>query len=587
MCLARGLSLILPGPLLIVVSELVVRLRLGQQVSLTEMSPAALAMICVAAVSSCLVITGLTCRPLFSFACLSIFLCLVTYLHLNKQLALGVPLMPWDLAEWRQIVVLLPALASSWQLISLSLVGMAFISLLVVLWRFSAWTICWRWRLIMIAFGGLYLVLSLHAGRSPIREWLYKRGVANILWDTNANFRYNGFLLPLLLNVGSLQMEPKGYGQHAVEQALLNLPKEVKRGPGGPTDVILYLGEAFWDPTRLGVRFSQDPMPNFRSLAKRGLAGELVSPVYGGGTANAEFELFTGIPASFFPEGTYPYQHYLKRNVEALPSIFQKNGYKTVAIHAFHGWYWMRSTVYPLLGFERFVAREEFPAIINDGPFPSDEPLVDRVLDELNASSGPAFIAAISMVSHGPYMYKPKTDQDIYVLDTMAPRSKLELENYASALYRADRALGRLVKALELRQRETLLIAFGDHLPTLSFAYQDSGYLKNPDNLNHDEKMFHTPVVIWSNQLPKSGEMPIMGMNYLGVVILQQVGIPLPKYFQFLESIMARVPVIRRHLPEEDEKMLGDSGRALRADIESARLLSYDRIIGAGYSFRP
>ncbi|MFB0965647.1 MAG: hypothetical protein QMC36_08445 [Patescibacteria group bacterium] len=44
---------------------------------------------------------------------------------------------------------------------------------------------------------------------------------------------------------------------------------------------MLILSESFWDPTKLpGVKFSQDPIPNYRALASEKGGGDFVSPMF-------------------------------------------------------------------------------------------------------------------------------------------------------------------------------------------------------------------------------------------------------------------------------------------------------------------
>jgi hypothetical protein len=53
---------------------------------------------------------------------------------------------------------------------------------------------------------------------------------------------------------------------------------------------------------------------------------------------------------------------------------------------------------------------------------------------------------------------------------------RLWLGNYLYLLDDADRELGRLADALARRQRRTLLLFYGDHLPDLGPVYQQLGF---------------------------------------------------------------------------------------------------------------
>lgn len=60
--------------------------------------------------------------------------------------------------------------------------------------------------------------------------------------------------------------------------------------------VIMVLSETFSDPTRVpGVSFSEDPMPNIRHVKAQTTSGLMLSPGYGGGTANIEYQALSGL----------------------------------------------------------------------------------------------------------------------------------------------------------------------------------------------------------------------------------------------------------------------------------------------------
>ena len=53
--------------------------------------------------------------------------------------------------------------------------------------------------------------------------------------------------------------------------------------------VIMILSETFSDPTRVpGIELTEDPMPDIRSIKETTTSGLMLSPGYGGGTANIE-----------------------------------------------------------------------------------------------------------------------------------------------------------------------------------------------------------------------------------------------------------------------------------------------------------
>ena len=146
--------------------------------------------------------------------------------------------------------------------------------------------------------------------------------------------------------------------------------KTAKLANGKKPNVIFVMSEAFWDPTLLtNVTFSEDPVPTIHRLQKESSTGYLLSPQFGGGTSNVEFEVLTGNSMSFLPGGSIPYQQYISKPIPSLASYFADQGYKSMGIHSYEGWFWDRNKVYKELGFESFKSSEHFVNPGNEGLF--------------------------------------------------------------------------------------------------------------------------------------------------------------------------------------------------------------------------
>ena len=131
---------------------------------------------------------------------------------------------------------------------------------------------------------------------------------------------------------------------------------DVKKKPN-----IIYLQlESFIDPTEVkSVKFSKDPVPNYRKLMKEYSSGYPTVPAVGAGTANVEFEVMTGMSVKFFGPGEYPYKSILKKTVcEAAPYDMKTMGYSTHAIHNHRGAFYYRNKVFANMGFDTFTCLE-------------------------------------------------------------------------------------------------------------------------------------------------------------------------------------------------------------------------------------
>lgn len=87
--------------------------------------------------------------------------------------------------------------------------------------------------------------------------------------------------------------------------------------------VIMVLSETFSDPTRVpGVSFSEDPMPNIRHVKAQTTSGLMLSPGYGGGTANIEYQALSGLSmANYSSTLSIAYQQLVPSSNGRLRSI--------------------------------------------------------------------------------------------------------------------------------------------------------------------------------------------------------------------------------------------------------------------------
>ncbi|MFR4021083.1 MAG: LTA synthase family protein, partial [Clostridia bacterium] len=210
--------------------------------------------------------------------------------------------------------------------------------------------------------------------------------------------------------------KPKDYSKEEIEgifsKGELGEDNIYTPGKDDDTDVkskpnIIYLQlESFIDPTRVkDVKFSKDPVPNFRKLMKEYSSGYLTVPAVGAGTANVEFEVMTGISAKFFGPGEYPYKSVLtEKTCEAAPYDFKQLGYGTHAIHNHRGAFYNRNKVFANMGFDTFTCLEYMNNVMKTPKnWAKDSLLTEQILDALNSTEGSDYIYTISVQGHGAY----------------------------------------------------------------------------------------------------------------------------------------------------------------------------------------
>ena len=281
-------------------------------------------------------------------------------------------------------------------------------------------------------------------------------------------------------------------------------------GKDDDTDVkskpnIIYLQlESFIDPTRVkDVKFSKDPVPNFRKLMKEYSSGYLTVPAVGAGTANVEFEVMTGISAKFFGPGEYPYKSVLtEKTCEAAPYDFKQLGYGTHAIHNHRGAFYNRNKVFANMGFDTFTCLEYMNNVMKTPKnWAKDSLLTEQILDALNSTEGSDYIYTISVQGHGKYPTEQVIENPaITVTQYQTEEQRWAYEYYANQIYEMDLFVKELTDTLSNYDEDVILVMYGDHLPALDMT---------EDSMADGSSIFQTQYIVWSNFDMKKKNMDI------------------------------------------------------------------------------
>jgi hypothetical protein len=295
-------------------------------------------------------------------------------------------------------------------------------------------------------------------------------------------------------------------------------------------DIIIVQSESLFDPGRLRGLHGGDFLPNLRRIAANALSGDLRVPAYGGLTSRTEFEVLTGYPVRLF-NTPYPYQGLVHRPIHALPRSTREAGYRNIAIHPYAAHFYRRNQVYPRLGFHSFLSVEDFADGDRHGYYVSDAALTERMLSLLDAADEPLLLFAVTMENHGPWDAERPIDPDaiaaIEIPEGLEPADALALRLYLHHLLRADQALGVLAAHVEKRDRATLVLFFGDHLPALHGVFATLGFA---DGRAPTEQP--VPWLLFGNRPLPTGRMDLES-HELAALVAGLAGVPDP-YFERL-----------------------------------------------------
>ena len=257
---------------------------------------------------------------------------------------------------------------------------------------------------------------------------------------------------------------------------------------GEAPDIVVIQSESFFDPSIIKGYEQANLTPNLKRLAAEGASGPLHVPTFGGGTIRTEFEVLTGLSLRYFGNMQFPYLQMNGKVVPGMVRTLRTHGYETVAIHGNDPTFWNRKTAFQALGFDRFVSQADFPKqAAMDGKYMSDRAMTDEIMSQLKDQGPPQFLFAISIEAHGPYDDSPGIDtaerDAIPVPAGVEGKDKLQTQNYVYHMRHADQELGRLADRLAKRERPTLLLFYGDHLPGLTDMYRRAGFVDGKDML--------------------------------------------------------------------------------------------------------
>ena len=422
-----------------------------------------------------------------------------------KLAVLGTPTSPDDFIN----VVNLYHLAEGWTRVAVVALLAAPVLALVVL-------VSWRRPATWFAIGALALLVTLVTlYPAPVRETLDRR-FGNSVWNQPENFRTRGLALHIVQEtVRTLAKVGKAPSEQAVAAALDGVPSAPVDlaalsgdGTAKPRDVHVIVLESFFDPLSLGPDWvPEDPFPeSFRALwAETGNALAL-SPVFGGYTANAEFETLCGFPVT---ENAVFFEGWLRRSVPCLPDVLRNAGYRTVASHPNVPGFWNRTLAYRLTGFDEYFSKASFDTSDSIGNFLLDHSYYAQVSELLAGTDDdrPLFNYMLTYHGHLPFPGAEAYPDEVSPgpgrpgPDGSPPDTAL-LNGYLNQVWYKSRDLMARLETLRAEDPDALIVVFGDHLPFLGpnyGVYDDVfGLPADRDDFTGEqfERLVSTPLIV-------------------------------------------------------------------------------------------
>ena len=344
-----------------------------------------------------------------------------------------------------------------------------------------------------------------------------------------------------------------------------------------PENIIIIMNESFSDLETLGKIKTDTPLlPFFHSLEENTTKGKIYVHVYGGGTADTEYELLTGSSKEFLPVGMVAYEAYTHDPEYGLVTTLKEAGFRTVAMHPFRAVNWNRKNVYERMGFDLFYSRTNWPDQMETiRGFASDRSVYDTILKlyREKEKGERLFTFCVTMQNHGGYTQSTWTDGFEPTVRLKYKKSYTKAETFLTLANESDSAFEYLTEQFADSPEKTMIVMFGDHLPNLGNAFYNKILGKKVSKLTAEEEMirYQTPYVIWTNYEREFREKDISA-NYLGSEILSEANLQMTPYNALQLEIMETLPVIGMtgvidssgvfhetgDLPEEYEALLNE-----------------------------
>lgn len=424
-------------------------------------------------------------------------------------------------------------------------------------WLIAAVFLIWLWcvsdvergkislriRGIFLTLGTVFL-LALYSFIEPMKTYHWEKQGAE----------YMGYVLDFAIKCKEIKAKkPENYSPEQIaelasgyeissEEVTVLETEEKTKTP----HIIVIMNESFADLSILNeMATNTEVIPFVSSLKENVISGYALASVFGGNTANSEYEFLTGNSMAWLPTNTVPYQQYVRDASYSMVSYLKNQyDYTCIAMHPYFSSGWNRVNTYTHFGFDEQMFLEDFPMENFLRKYVSDQEMYEeviRVFEEKKES--PLFLFGITMQNHGGYTYKGD-DFEVTVSLEGYEKSYPEAEQYLSCIHESDWAVQILLEYFEQVEEDVVIVFFGDHFPGINDGFYNELDKGSDGSLDAQMKRFQVPFFIWANYGLEEQEVECTSLNYLSNYLYQAANIALPAYNQFLDELEEVIPAM-------------------------------------------
>ena len=338
----------------------------------------------------------------------------------------------------------------------------------------------------------------------------------------------------------------------------------------------------------------------------------MLSPGYGGGTANIEYQALTGLNLANFNDSLIvPYQQLVpnQNNPYSFNQIWMEKYGKnaSTAVHPFQQSMYLRNINYRKFGFSYLYTLDskiplEHTGCIDRSPYVSDSEAYQSILDLLDKqqdSKSSQFLQLITMQNHMPYAdyYDNNEFSDANISEDLSDGERWNINAYTKGINWTDQETADFLNQLDQIDKPITVIFYGDHLPGI---YDTADMDKNNKTVLHETDYF-----IWSNSVSPSHDTKVnpittayTSSNYFMPLAAEHMNAKVSPYLAMLTELQQEVPAMSRvigtngGIGQGKATYLDHAGNNIKATALSAKakrllkdynLVQYDQTVGKNY----
>ena len=306
--------------------------------------------------------------------------------------------------------------------------------------------------------------------QSPLFDTLQKKSFKYMPWAQESTVKKNGRIVTTLYFSKKEQQNRvilKQQANNTIDIFKMLYPKKLIQKP----NIYFVVLESFINPNYIQkIQYNQNPLSkDLAPLLNNGKFSHVISPVYGGNTAQAEFEYLTALPA-LAKVDTIEFNTFSGKAIDSFAKYLAKNGYQSFATIASGSNFFNSKRAYKSLGFQSMRFLKESPDFKQN---PNDAKIFDGdmyqynlklIKQHLNKNSQPFFSYALGMYGHIPYERNYKDRPDVIKLLNSKNGA---IKRIANQFYYRTKALANYIKSIEKLDPNALILISSDHIPAI------------------------------------------------------------------------------------------------------------------------